>query len=176
MDLSAWNQLDDETARRELLRCCSSAKWAQRVSAARPFATIDDLRTFADRAWTTLLPADWHEAFAAHPRIGDSAAAASAPGGQSKRPSSWSDQEQRRVADAAADVRRRLAEGNRAYEARFGYIFIVCAAGKSAEEMLALLEQRLRNPPDDEERVAAEEQRRIMQLRLTRLLGAHTSA
>ena len=88
----------------------------------------------------------------------------------SGRSGEWSDQEQAGVRTARDAVRDRLAQGNRHYEARFGYIFIVCATGRSAEEMLAMLERRLTNHPDDELRIAAEEQRTITRLRIAKLL------
>jgi len=123
-----------------------------------PFATMEQLLAAADEIWGTLDSADWLEAFAAHPRIGERTA-----DGQASR-------EQSRVAAADASVQARLAQGNRDYEARFGYIFIISAQGKSAEEMLGALERRLRNPAAGELKVAAAEQAKITRLRLGRLL------
>ena len=133
------------------------------MAQGRPFASVEEIAAAADTAWWALGRPDWLEAFAAHPQIGGSAPA-----------SAWSAAEQAGVAGAAERTRHRLAEANREYQARFGYIFIVCATGKSADEMLDLLEGRLRNDPDHELRVAAEEQRKITQLRLTKLLGTQT--
>jgi len=133
------------------------------MAGARPFASLDAAGAAADRIWTSLDRSDWLEAFAAHPRIG-----AAAPAGQAGE---WSAREQAGAADASATVQRRLAESNRAYEHHFGYIFIVCATGKSAGEMLQLLEQRLNNAPDAELLVAAGEQRKITRLRLCKLLS-----
>jgi 2-oxo-4-hydroxy-4-carboxy-5-ureidoimidazoline decarboxylase len=112
-----------------------------------------------DAIWRSLAPADRLEAFAAHPKIGDRA-----------RGSSWSDGEQSGMHTAADDVRRRLASGNADYESRFGYIFIVCATGKTAGEMMAALESRLSNDPVVELEVASEEQRKITRLRLAKLM------
>lgn len=119
----------------------------------------------ADRVWWELGPEDWLEAFRGHPKIGERASADGAL--ETRR---WSSAEQSGTRGARADVLEALANANRTYEARFGYIFIVCAAGKSAEEMLALLDQRLQNDPGAEIRVAAEEQCKITRLRLEKLL------
>lgn len=156
--LSDLNDLDRESAARAFLRCCGSTRWAREMAAARPFATVDAMIAEADRLWTALDPADWLEAFRAHPRIGERAG------------SMWSAEEQSTAGRASDPVRARLAERNREYEARFGYIFVVSATGKSAEEMLADLESRLDNASNQELRVAAEEQREIMHLRLRKLL------
>src|SRR5207244_9619285 len=118
-------------------------------------------------------PDDWREAFAAHPRIGERAGGAGGEGWLANRSAEregWAAQEQSAAADAAADVKKRLAERNRDYEARFGYIFIVCATGKSASEMLTILEARLSNDFDQELTIAAGEQRQITRLRLAKLL------
>jgi len=133
------------------------------MAAARPFASEKAMGTTADVIWSWLAPADWLEAFSAHPRIGASPAAGP----------SWSAQEQAGASAAPAPVKDRLAQLNREYEARFGYIFIVCATGRSADEMMTILERRLHNHPDDELRVAADEQRLITRLRLAKLL-VHT--
>ena len=153
----------------ELLRaCCGALRWVEAMLARRPFRTLPNVLAAADEIWSSLGPADWLEAFAHHPRIGERASAVT----QDARGAAWSAGEQARVGDAAPDVRAELAAANRAYEARFGHIFIVCATGKSAEDMLALLTARLANDPDTELRVAAEEQRKITRLRLERLLAA----
>ena len=147
MRLDDLNALDAESAVRELLRCCGSTRWASAMTSARPFPDVETLASVADSIWESLNPADWLEAFAAHPKIGGGAAKAKAEAGAAGKNATadWSNAEQAGVANAAAAVRDRLADANREYEARFGYIFIVCATGRSAEEMLALLERRLRN-------------------------------
>jgi OHCU decarboxylase len=163
MKLADLNALDEDAAARAFLRCCGSTRWARQMAAARPFADADAMARTADAVWARLAPADWLEAFAAHPRIG--AGGAGRAGGPD-----WAAQEQSGVAGAAHETRRRLAGANRDYEARFGYLFIVCATGKTADEMLALLERRLRHDAGEELRTAAEEQRTITQLRLAKLL------
>jgi len=147
------------------------------MAASRPFRTTGDLLDAADRIWNAAGRSDWLEAFAAHPKIG-----AGHPGrvrrasragrvGTATKTTEWSAQEQSGALRASDDVRERLAAGNRAYTARFGYIFIVCATGKAAGEMLAALEHRLRNAPDRELEIAADEQRQITRLRLLKLLS-----
>jgi OHCU decarboxylase len=172
MTLADLNALDDDAAVRAFLRCCGSSRWAHRMAEARPFADGDAMAATADAMWRALGQPDWLEAFAAHPTIGSSGS--SGPGGSGgaggSDASAWSDEEQAGVAAAGVQTRRRLAEANRDYQARFGYIFIVCATGKTADEMLALLERRLRHDAVDELRLAAEEQRQITRLRLIKLL------
>jgi len=149
-----------------LAACCGSRAWTAAMVARRPFATRDALVRGADDEWARLAPADWLEAFSHHPRIGEQSAAAPAGG----TASAWSAGEQARVATAAGPVQQRLALAQRDYEARFGHIFLICAAGKSADEILAAARARLHNDPATELRVAAEEQRQIMRLRLEKLI------
>jgi OHCU decarboxylase len=169
--IARLNALPAEQAETELLNCCGSAQWAQRMAARRPFAEnesgLRELLDAADRIWRELGRADWLEAFSRHPKIGEKAAAK--PGSAQAR--SWSEQEQSGASGAGEDVRQALADANREYEKRFGYIFIVCATGKTSEEMLAILRQRLQNGPDTELPIAAEEQRKITRLRLEKLLS-----
>jgi OHCU decarboxylase len=166
--LARLNALPDDEAERELLTCCGSREWARRMAAGRPFRDAEELLDEAEGVWWELDPADWLEAFRAHPRIGEKKAEA----GQTGRERAWSAGEQAGMDGAAAETQRALAEGNREYEARFGHIYIVCATGKSADEMLALLNARLANDPATEVRAAAEEQRKITRIRLEKLLHA----
>jgi OHCU decarboxylase len=159
MLLADLNNLPAADATRELLRCCGSPRWARAMAAARPFADVARVDAMADTIFDTLTSADWLEAFAAHPRIGESA-------------KGWSGEEQASARGAGEDVRERLAARQRDYEARFGYIFIICATGTSAAEMLAALERRLRNAPADELPIASEEQRKITHLRIQKLFTA----
>ena len=133
----------------------------------RAFESVDDLMEKADRVWGTLEPNDWLEAFRSHPKIGEKKAAA-AVSDESKR---WSEAEQSGVSNAATQTIQALAELNQKYQDKFGYIFIVCATGKSSEEMLAILRQRLRNDAGEELRIAAAEQAKITKLRLQKLIG-----
>lgn len=165
--LDRLNALPAEDAELELLTCCGSRAWARRMAAARPFRDTPELFETAAAIWWGLDEADWREAFRSHPRIGERKTEA----GQTGREQAWSAGEQAGVTNAADATRDALAEGNRAYEARFGYIYIVCATGKTADEMLALLQSRLGNDPQSEIRVAAEEQRKITRIRLEKLLA-----
>ena len=165
--LARLNELPPDQAERELLTCCGSREWARRVAACRPYADAADLLEHGDAVWWALDESDWLEAFRSHPRIGEQKAQAA----QTDREQAWSAGEQAGVAAAARETQRALAEGNREYEARFGFIYIVCATGRSADEMLAILRQRLANDPAAEIRVAAEEQRRITRIRLEKLLA-----
>ncbi len=160
------NSLSTVDAQGEFLKCCGSRNWARLMTEARPFASLDDLLAKAGVVWRSLGEDDWLEAFRAHPKIGEQKAAAA----QSEQARSWSAQEQSGIECAAAETRAALAEGNQEYEKRFGFIFIVCATGRTSEEMLAILNRRLQNEPGTELPVAAEEQRKITRLRLEKLL------
>ena len=139
------------------------------MTEARPFTNIDALLSTADEVWWSLSTDDWLEAFRAHPKIGEKKATTA----QSQQAQSWSAQEQSAVAMASAETASKLAEMNREYQDRFGFIFIVCATGKSSEEMLSILNSRIANDRETELRIAAQEQRRIMRLRLEKLLEAY---
>ena len=147
--------------------CCGSSRWVSAMVARRPFGSLERVLSAADEVWRSLTPDDWREAFAHHPRIGEQRSAAR----QSERGAAWAAGEQSGVGGAAEDTRAALATANRDYERRFGYIYIVCATGRTAEEMLTDATTRLRNAPDAELGVAAEEQRKITRLRLEKLLG-----
>ena len=170
MRLEDLNALDEAAAAEALLRCCGSSRWAREMAAARPFAGVEAMAGTAEARWSALDRADWLEAFAAHPTIGAGKAGEAGKAGKAGKAGRWSDEEQAGVADAAEQTKQRLADANRDYEARFGYIFIVCATGKTGGEMLALLEARLRHDAGEELRIAAEEQRKITQLRLRKLI------
>lgn len=164
--LSAWQLLDLESAACEVLPCCGSQAWAHALAAARPFSSVGILLDKSDVIWSQLRQTDWEEAFATHPRIGEKKAAANA----TAQSAEWSSQEQRAVANVTSEVLERLALGNVQYEQCFGRTYIVCATGKSAEQMLTLLEERLRNNDQQELREAVEQQRQITQIRLRKWL------
>lgn len=167
MNLSELNSLDDSQARAQLLKCCASGAWADRLAASRPFPSRDALFTCAEATWWALSESDWLEAFNHHPKIGDVASLRMKYAGNQQ----WSAGEQAGMQSADEETIKRLAKGNKDYEERYGYIFIVCATGRTAAEMLALLESRLANNPYDELRVAAAEQAKITRLRLEKLLS-----
>lgn len=160
------NSLPDYAARSVLLNCCGSLKWATSMMQRRPFSDSSQLLDQHTAACEGLTPDNWKEAFAAHPKIGEDRDTISS--GQAHR---WSQQEQSAAATAPLQVRNALQRRNQEYHERFGYIFIVCASGKSAEEMLTMLTERLRNDPERELQAAAGEQRKITKLRLKKLIG-----
>jgi OHCU decarboxylase len=164
--LERLNEMSDDDATASFLTCCGSPVWARQMNRLRPFISEAELLEAADRVWWSLNAEDWLEAFRAHPRIGERTAQTP----QDERAAAWSAQEQSGATRAADDVAAALAEGNRAYEQRFGHIFIVSAAGKSASEMLEILRERLANERPAELPIAAGEQARITRLRLEKLL------
>jgi OHCU decarboxylase len=168
MDLDQFNQLARAEAIISLRTCCGSQRWAKAVADQRPFADLDSVLRSASEVWFQLEKSDWLEAFASHPKIGEKKAQAQ----QSEQEQRWSEQEQSGASLATEEAIRRLAQLNREYEERFGFIYIVCAAGKNVEEMLELLSSRIANDPALEIRSAAGEQAKITELRLRKLFAA----
>ena len=168
MSLPELNALPRYRAEAELIKCCGSTAWVRAMAGRRPFAGLERLMRAAGEVWWRLDAADWMEAFRAHPQIGQQQAVAV----NASQAQVWSVLEQSGMNRAGVGVTMALEEANQEYLAKFGYIFIVCASGKSAEVMLASLRLRLANTPDVEIRVAAEEQNKITRLRLERLLTA----
>jgi OHCU decarboxylase len=167
MTLEELNELPVQAAEAEFLRCCGSRAWATAMVASRPFATCDKLFAKADAISASLTDEDWLQAFRAHPKIGERKAATA----QTQQEKSWSSQEQSAMQSASTDTVAQLAKGNREYEKKFGFIFIVCASGKASDEILAILNNRLNNDAQTELSVAAQEQRKITRLRLEKLLA-----
>jgi 2-oxo-4-hydroxy-4-carboxy-5-ureidoimidazoline decarboxylase len=165
--LRRWNAASHMEAVREIIACCGAAAWGDMLANRRPFVDEASLLAASDEVWLSLLPTDWLEAFRSHPRIGESSAKAPL----TAQSASWSRQEQGKVSSSGEEVKAGLAAANRAYEQKFGHIFIVCATGKSAVEILAILRRRMQNDEDTELREAAEQQRQITQLRLKKWLG-----
>ena len=163
--LAALNALNPPEARAALLTCCHSDRWADSLVARRPFESESALLVTADAVWNELEPSDHREAFAGHPRIGDLDALRT----RFAATAAWAEREQAGASTADEATLQALAEGNRAYEDRFGHIFIVCATGKTADEMLSLLQARLTNDPATEHPIAAAEQAKITRLRLGKL-------
>jgi 2-oxo-4-hydroxy-4-carboxy-5-ureidoimidazoline decarboxylase len=164
--LARWNALRSEEAAEEILPSCGSRAWARGMAARRPILDEWTLLAAADQVWNSLPESDWMEAFRSHPRIGEANSRLSSPA----RSAAWSGEEQQRVRSADENVKIALAEANLAYEQQFNRIFIVCATGKSATEILELLRRRLLNDEITELREAAEQQRKIAQLRLKKWL------
>jgi 2-oxo-4-hydroxy-4-carboxy-5-ureidoimidazoline decarboxylase len=164
-DVATFDRMPSPEAAALLAACCGATRWVDAMLARRPFGAVRPLLTAADEVWATLGPTDWREAFAHHPRLGEAPSVEK----QDARAREWSSGEQARIRNAEEEVRAALASANADYEARFGYICIICATGLDAREILALTEERLLNTPDDEIRVAADEQRKITRLRLLKL-------
>lgn len=163
--LAAWNEAETSKAMDVMLACCAAQRWAQAMVALRPFRGVESLSLTADEVWSTMEEPDWMEAFAAHPRIGERRVQP-----EKTTASAWSQQEQSSTARAAQQVLAELAERNAQYEQVFGFTYIVCATGKSAEQMLSILQRRLTNDRQAELREAAEQQRQIMQIRIGKWL------
>jgi 2-oxo-4-hydroxy-4-carboxy-5-ureidoimidazoline decarboxylase len=166
-NLAAFNALPDDQAEHALLTCCSSSRWAKGMSARRPFGTVDDLYEAADAELHSLTDDDLDDALAGHPRIGE------------RRPGpdgSWSRQEQSGLDGAHAGTLEAIAQANVAYENRFGHVYLVCATGKTADELLALLQARLHNDPQTERAVVRDELAMINRIRLGRLIDQDVRA
>jgi OHCU decarboxylase len=159
---TAWfNSLGEEEARDQLFQCLALRTWAENVAAGRPYDTLNHLMGRVDSEMDRLGDGDWLQAFAAHPRIGERGGHAPAT----------SEHEQSRVMQAADETLEALRAENRLYEERFGHVFLIAAAGRSADEILRSLRERMSNDPATELEVAAEEQRKITRLRLLALLN-----
>lgn len=167
MDLSSLNALGPSEAFDEFVKCCGSSDWARRMTESRPFKSLGQLQTRASEIWWTLHRDDWLEAFRSHPKIGGSKTAEKV----SDQSRTWSGEEQSGVKSASEQVLSELTTLNRQYDDKFGFIFIVCATGKSSDEMLAILKSRLANDAETELRNAASEQEKITEIRLKKLLG-----
>ena len=167
-----FNQLADDAARHALRRCCSSGRWIDALVAGRPYPNVATLLAVSDAAVAELSEADLREAMAGHPRIGDRRVVAGAGrGAGNAEPADWSGQEQAGVSGADDDILRALVDGNAAYEQRFGHLYLACATGRDAAELLALLHSRLGNDRETEWGVVASELAKINQIRLRKLVG-----
>ena len=167
--LTRWNALDAESAAREVLPCCGSSAWATQLTAKRPIANEAALLEASRTVWFSLPEEAWQQAFDSHPRIGQKHAQTHA----TEESLRWSAQEQCTALSEDEAAKLALEEANRHYEQRFGRIFIVCATGKSAREILSILDQRMTNDASTELREAAEQQRQITELRLRRWLESN---
>jgi len=168
MNLAELNTLSHEESEECFRGCCGTAWWAQQMSACRPFENTPQLHDTADAIFDEMAEGHWLEAFAAHPKIGDADSLRMKFVGNKQ----WSAREQAGVDAADEQTLAELAQGNADYEARFGYIFIVCASGLSADDMLGILQSRLRHDPAVEAGVSANEQRKITHLRIDKLLAS----
>ncbi len=168
--LARWNFLPPMAAANEILPCCGSRAWAHAIVALRPLPSAERLQAASDEVWWSLSESDWTEAFRSHPRIGETPALESGTNIASQFSTVWSQQEQQKVSNGGDSAKAALAEGNREYERRFARTFIVCATGKSPEEILMILQRRLENDEATELRETAEQLRQITQIRLRKWL------
>ena len=167
MDLESLNSLPFREAEQALLQCCGSTRWAHEMSNARPYESLESLIRTANDSWWSLESGDWLEAFRSHPKIGEKKAASDV----SAQSHQWSGQEQAGVSNASRDTADSLAALNQAYEQKFGFIFIICATGKTSDQMLSTLQDRLDHDAATELRIAAAEQSKITELRLKKLVN-----
>ena len=169
--LSQWNEAPREQAEAEIIACCGSRRWAAKVCAARPYADTDQIINAGAEVWRSLDEQDWMEAFACHPRIGEKIGETPAAKHVTARSAAWSSEEQKQYSDAEYEVKGAIADGNREYERQYGFIYIVCASGKTPAEMLAILRSRLGRDRAVELHEAALQQQHITKLRLGKWLG-----
>ncbi|HUR65785.1 MAG TPA: 2-oxo-4-hydroxy-4-carboxy-5-ureidoimidazoline decarboxylase [Chitinophagaceae bacterium] len=165
MTLHDLNTLSQSQLREELFKCCGSSAWVQRMLPFIPAEDLVELLEDAEEQWWLCNEDDWKEAFTHHPKIGDIDSLKK----KFASTAQWASGEQAAVNTATDEILTALAEGNRSYEEKFGYIFIVCATGRSAEEMLTMLQERLQNDPAEEIKIAADEQNKITKLRIEKL-------
>lgn len=166
MTLHELNTLSQPQLKEELMKCCGSASWVKMMMAFFPADDMVELLEDAEEVWYQCSEEDWREAFAHHPKIGDVDSLAK----KFASTAEWAAGEQSGMNAASKETIEALAAGNIEYEAKFGYIFIICATGKTAEEMLADLQVRLQNSPEVEMEIAADEQNKITKLRIEKLL------
>ena len=166
MTLHELNTLNKQQLIAELMKCCGSSAWVYRMLPYIPADDMIELLEDAEEQWWQCSESDWKEAFAHHPKIGDVESLTK----NFASTAQWASGEQSAVNVASKETIEALAEGNRLYEEKFGYIFIVCATRKSAEEMLEILQSRLKNNPEEEIHIAADEQNKITKLRIEKLL------
>eukprot|EP00656_Telonema_subtile_P043807 TRINITY_DN5010_c0_g1_i1.p1 TRINITY_DN5010_c0_g1~~TRINITY_DN5010_c0_g1_i1.p1 ORF type:complete len:171 (-),score=48.79 TRINITY_DN5010_c0_g1_i1:12-524(-) len=143
--VEALNRLSEAALLEELIKCCNSRSWAHRVVATTPYSSLDDLLAKSDASWSAATADDCLEAFEGHPMIGESQLRE-----KFGSTAGWASNEQKGVSGASEEVLGRLLDLNQRYKDKFGYIFIICASGKSAEEMAQACEERLGNDPEAE--------------------------
>ncbi len=171
MTLAELNQLDQLTLEQALSQCCGAENWFQTLAGYRPFNTIEQIHCLSDSIWSELAESDYLAAFSHHPMIGDMASLKA----KFTSTAHWAGDEQQGSQHASEDTLRALQAANQAYFDKFGFIFIVCATGKSADDMLMLLNQRITHDRNTELTIAAAEQNKITHLRLEKLLSAEAA-
>ena len=167
MNLSEFNELSKDNIKAALLKCCGSTNWVNRMTEKHPFKSEDELFNIAERNWHECSEEDWLEAFSHHPKLGDLGSIKQ----KFANTSEWAGEEQSGAKSAAPEIIEELAMANIAYEKKFGFIYILCATGKTAKVMLSILRIRLNNDRQTELKMAMEEQNKITKLRLEKLLS-----
>lgn len=167
MTIEQFNKLLPEQVKGELFKCCGSSSYVEKLSRKIPFLTVEELKKTSDKIWSECNEKDGLEAFQYHPKIGDIKSL------EKKFASTqqWASGEQSGVSMASPEVLQELADGNKAYQKKFGYVFIVCATGKTASEMLYILKQRLHNSVSVEIKIAMQEQNKITHIRIDKLFS-----
>lgn len=165
MTIDEFYSFSEEVRRQELFKCCGSTRWVEKMLRQPVVENLSELHSQAEQVWSECDQSDWKEAFSHHPKIGDIESLTK----RFATTAQWASGEQASVEYASPEIIEALAAGNQDYEEKFGFIFIVCATGLRAEEMLEMLEYRMYNDPEDEMRIAANEQLKITQLRLQKL-------
>jgi 2-oxo-4-hydroxy-4-carboxy-5-ureidoimidazoline decarboxylase len=171
MTIQELNHLPQQQLKDELFKCCGSAAWVNKMMTVFPVEDYVDLMEDAEEKWYECSEEDWKEAFSHHPKIGD----VDSLKDKFANTAQWASGEQAGVNEASNEVLQKLSHGNRLYEEKFGYIFIVCATGKRADEMLEILESRLSNDAKREIEVAADQQMQITKIRLSKLLDINNN-
>ncbi len=166
MTIDEFNVLGRQVAKDALYQCCACESWCEKMLSGRPYVDLAQIKASASEHWSALGGDAWREAFEGHPKIGDMASLKK----KYESTQGWSGAEQGGVAGAQQATLEKLSRLNDEYLKRFGFIFIVCATGKSAAEMLSILESRIDQSPDLELQVAAAEQMKITHLRLEKML------
>ena len=167
MTLKELNNLPENEVLKQFSICCGASKWTEQMINSCPFQNKNELLKMAEETWFSLSGQDWLEAFSHHPKIGNIRSLQS----KFQKTAKLSESEQKSISHVSEDILKEIAEGNQLYEKKFGYIFIVCATGKTAEEMLVLINERLKNDPEAELLIAANEQNKITRLRLGKLFN-----
>ncbi len=167
MTIQQLNDLSEGQLKEQLFKCCGSTSWVEKLAEKFPFASKEELKTESDKIWFSLNEKEWKEAFTHHPKIGDVKSLKN----KFASTANWASGEQSGVQSAEEQTIIELKKGNDEYEKKFGYIFIVCATGKSALEMLAILKVRLKNSPREEIKIAMQEQNKITHLRIDKLFA-----
>jgi 2-oxo-4-hydroxy-4-carboxy-5-ureidoimidazoline decarboxylase len=166
MTIADFDHMPVEELKAHLMKCCGSTAWVEKMVKVLPVDDMVDLFECAEEKWNECSEADWKEAFAHHPQIGNPASLEK----EDETTALWAKEEQSGMSDSNADIKQQIAEANKAYLEKFGYIFIINATGKSATEIFTALEQRLQNSPEVEIDIAMTEQLAITKLRLEKLL------